>query len=230
MPWPHIAKNTASCDSVPPFPEDFMKHVAATLLCVAGAVLPGLAQAQIYMCKDASGRTLTSDKPIPECADRTVREYGKSGNFKREIAPPQTAEEKRKLEEEAQRAKAEDAAKKERARADNALLARYHTEADIDTARKRALSNTEEQKRREIAALAKSEEQLKQALAEIETYNKKKAKPPVEVTRKADDLQGKIAISKKRIQDQDADISRINANFDETLKRFKELSASASAK
>lgn len=204
-----------------------MKRVATAALCLAGALLPGLSQAQIYMCKDASGRTITSDKPIPECADRAMREYGKSGNFKREIPPPQTAEEKRKQEEEEKRKKAEEAAAKERARADNALLARYHSEADIDTARKRALSNVEEQKKREVTSLAKSEQELKQAKAEIDAYGKKQAKPPVEMTRKVDDLQGRISAAKKRMQDQDAEIAKINTNFDESLKRFKELTASS---
>lgn len=204
-----------------------MKRIAAFALCVAGAGIPALSQAQIYMCKDAAGHTLTSDKPIPECADRKVREYGQHGEFKGEIAPPPTAEERRKQEEEEKRKKAAEAAAKEQIRADNALLARYHNEADIETARKRALSNIEDQRKREGAALAKNEEQLKQAQTEIEAYKKKQGKPTVELVRKADDLQNKVNISKKRTQDLDAEIARINANFDTTVKRFKELTASA---
>ncbi len=43
------------------------------------AVSPLLAQAEIYICKDASGKTLTSDRPIMECQDRKVRVLGKNG-------------------------------------------------------------------------------------------------------------------------------------------------------
>jgi chromosome segregation ATPase len=207
-----------------------MKFVATVALCAAGALLPSLSQAQIYMCKDASGRTITSDRPIPECADRAMREYGKSGNFKRDIPPPPTAEEKRKMQEEDARKKAEESAAKERARSDNALLARYHNETDIETARKRSLANAQEQQKRESASLAKSEQQLKQAQAEIDAYNKKQAKPPVDLVRKVDDLQSGISASKKRVQEKDAEIARINESFDETLKRFRELASSASAK
>ena len=47
-----------------------MKILIKTLLCLSFVLSPCLAQAKIFMCKDASGRTLTSDRAIPECADR----------------------------------------------------------------------------------------------------------------------------------------------------------------
>ncbi|HEX2531899.1 MAG TPA: DUF4124 domain-containing protein [Burkholderiaceae bacterium] len=203
-----------------------MKLVATAVL-FAGALLPGLAQAQIYMCKDASGRTLTSDRPIPECANRAMREYGNNGVLKREIAAPPTAEEKRRRQLEEERKKAEEAAAKERQREDRAILARYHKEADIETARQYALGNTERQKKRESASLARLEQQLQQTRVAIEGYEKKQSKPPAGLTRKSDDLQSSVDESRKRIQDQDAELAKINARFDGTLKRFRELSASA---
>lgn len=207
-----------------------MKFVAIAALCMTGALLPGLSHAQIYMCKDAAGKTITSDKPIPECADRAVREYGKNGQYKRDIPPPMTAEERRKQEDEEARKKADEAAVKEKRRADNALLARYRSEADIDVARKRALATAQEQQKRESANLAKSEQQLAQAQAEVDGYNKNKAKPPVELTRSIDDLQIRVTETKKRVLSQNAEIAKINTNFDETLKRYKELAASGPAR
>jgi hypothetical protein len=193
-------------------------------------LLPSLSQAQIYMCKDASGKTITSDRPIPECADRTIREYGKSGNFKRDIPPPPTAEERRKKEEEESRKKADEAAEKDKKRGDTALLARYRTEADLDNARKRSLAIVQEQQKRENASLAKSELQLKQAQTEVDAGNKKKAPVPPVLIRKVDDLQNSVNASKKRIQDQDAELAKINAKYDDELKRFKELTSSAASR
>jgi hypothetical protein len=207
-----------------------MKFVATATLCIAGALLPSLSQAQIYMCKDASGHTITSDKPIPECADRTVREYGKSGNYKRDIPPPPTAEERRKQQAEEDRKKAEEAAAKDQKRADSALLARYRSEADIDNARKRSLAIVQEQQKRENASLAKSEEQLKQAQTEVDANRKKKTPVPPILARKVDDLQNSVNSSKKRIQDQDAELAKINAKYDDETKRFKELTNASHAR
>jgi hypothetical protein len=193
-------------------------------------LLPSLSQAQIYMCKDASGKTITSDRPIPECADRTIREYGKSGNFKRDIPPPPTAEERHKQEAEEARKKAEEAAAKDQKRADSALLARYHNEADLDNARKRSLAIVQEQQKRENASLAKSELLLKQAQTEVDANNKKKTPVPPVLIRKVDDLQNSVNASKKRIQDQDAELAKINAKYDDELKRFKELTGAAASR
>jgi hypothetical protein len=207
-----------------------MKFVATATLCVAGALLPSLSQAQIYMCKDASGHTITSDRPIPECSDRTIREYGKSGNFKRNIPPPPTAEERRKQQEEEDRKKAEEAAAKDQKRADSALIARYRSEIDIDNARKRSLAIVQEQQKRENASLAKAEEQLKQAQTEVDANRKKKTPVPPVLARKVDDLQSGVNASKKRIQDQDAELAKINAKYDDETKRFKELTSASHAR
>ena len=67
-----------------------MKSAYKTLFFLSICIAPG-AHATIFMCKDASGRTITSDRPIPECAERTVWEYGNTGSLKREIAAPLTA-------------------------------------------------------------------------------------------------------------------------------------------
>ena len=68
-----------------------MKNIGKTWLFLFFVLLPWTAQAQFFQCKDASGRTLSSDRPIPECADRPVRELGRNGMLKREVPPPLTA-------------------------------------------------------------------------------------------------------------------------------------------
>ena len=73
---------------------------------------------KIYMCKDESGRTLTSDRPIPECEGRAIREFDKGGMVKRDIPPPPTAEQKRQMPIDDDKRKAEAEAADERRRAD----------------------------------------------------------------------------------------------------------------
>ena len=61
---------------------------AASAILKAAIVLPlflahvALHAQKIYMCKDESGHTLTSDRPIPECEGRAIREFDKSGTIR----------------------------------------------------------------------------------------------------------------------------------------------------
>ncbi len=201
-----------------------MKTVRATALCVAAALTASAAQAQIFMCKDASNRTITSDRPIPECADRSMREYGKNGALKREIPAPLTAEEKRQRQQQEERQKAEAKVIEEQRKSDHAMLERYRTEADIEIARGRSLDIVREQVKRESNALADAEKQLKEAQAAMEPYNKKKAQPPASMRDgKIDDYTRRVDEGRRRLMGYEAEIAKINAKFDETVKRFNDI-------
>jgi hypothetical protein len=188
------------------------------------------AQAQIFMCKDASGRTLTSDRPIPECADRTVREFDRSGTARREIPAPLTAEQKRQNQLQEEKRKAEEAAADDQKRSDLAIRMRYRSEADIDVARKRSIEPVEEQLKREKMALAAAEKQQIQVQAEADSHKKKNAAIPAAVQRKVDDSARAISEAKEMIRNRDAEIGLINAKYDATLKRFRELAGTTAAK
>ncbi|QDZ29210.1 DUF4124 domain-containing protein [Noviherbaspirillum sp. UKPF54] len=182
------------------------------------------AQAQkIYMCKDAAGRTFTSDRPIPECADTTMHELDSRGMVRREIAPPPTAEQKRQMQIEEEKRKAEAAAADEQKRQDRAIRMRYRNEGDIEMARKRSLETIREQIKREKASLAAAEKQQRQAQTEMESYKKKNAAVPPVVRHKVEDADRMVGGSTQIIQDAEQEIERINAQFDATVNRFREL-------
>src|SRR3979411_410717 len=121
------------------------------------ALMPLTVNAQIIMCKDVSGRTFTSDYPIPECIDRPAREFGRNGVLKREIPAPLTAEQKRQQQLDEEKRKAEEAAAAEQKQIDRAILSRYRNEGEIELARKRTLDLVEEKIKRETVALAAAE-------------------------------------------------------------------------
>lgn len=196
------------------------------LLLLAG--LPLLAQAEIYICKDAKGNTLTSDRPIPECQDRKVRVMGTNGMTQREIAPPMTEEQKRQKQAEDEKRKADIAAADEQRRQDRALMARYSKEADIEVARARTLEPVNDQIKREELSIAAAEKNL--ATARAEAAAQPKGKVPANLQRKIDDLVQQIADSKKLIGERKEEIAHINARFDQSVKRFKELSNQKTAK
>lgn len=201
------------------------KNIKRLAGCFVLAGVPLLAQAEIYICKDASGKTLTSDRPIMECQDRKTRVLGKNGMTAREIAPPLTEEQKRQKEADNEKRKAALAVAEEQKRQDRALLARYSKEADIDLARQRALESVNEQVKREEASIAASEKSLQKARTEAAAQPK--GKVPSILQRKIDDLAQEIVDSKKIITERHEEAAQINARFDHAVKRFRELKGGA---
>lgn len=189
----------------------------AIALCASGA-----AEAQkIYTCRDKAGRTLTSDRPIPECADRAMRELNSSGTVLREIPAPLTLEQRRQKElDEAKKKLADDAAREQKRR-DEALLAAYSSEDKIEFARRRALTDTE--------ALIKASQNhtmdLKKdraAITQEAAFYKGRLLPP-SIRRKLDDNHAALADEEAALAQRRADLERINQRYDDEIKRFREL-------
>jgi hypothetical protein len=186
-------------------------------------IVHGAAQAQIFSCKDASGRMITSDRPMPECANRPMRELNKSGIVVREIQAPLTPEQKRELQLLAERRKAEEAALEEQRKSDLLLRSRYHSESDIDHARKRALGMLEEQAKNDAAMLAVAQKNLKSVNAELDVYRKKNAVLPPVAQRKLEEANEAVVKAQKTKGEREAEMQLTNVKFDETLKRYREL-------
>jgi hypothetical protein len=200
-----------------------MRAALHTAACVAVFALGGAAfgQAHIYSCKDASGHTITSDRPIPECADRTMEERSKGGTVLREITPPLTPAQQRQLEADEKKKHELAEAEREQQRRDQALLTNYSSEKDIDSARARALEDYQD-------AIAKAQERLK-LLYEDRTANQKEAANykgqtvPYSVQGKIDLTEAQINSENQTIADRKVDIERINHRFDADLERFRVL-------
>jgi hypothetical protein len=186
--------------------------------------------AQIFMCKDAAGHTLTSDRPIPECADRAMRELDRGGIVRREIAAPLTAEQKQQQKEADEKRKAAQAAVEAQKSEDRAIRMRYRSEHDVDVARKRSLDPVQDQLQREKTALAAVQTQQRQAQLAADAYKKKNAAVPPALMRKLDASDQAVASSQKVIEQREADIAQINAQFDKTLQRYRELTAPTTSK
>ncbi|MFC5473343.1 DUF4124 domain-containing protein [Paraherbaspirillum soli] len=205
---------------------------SATLLrclffCSAG-LLPLLADAQIFTCKDAAGRTITADHAMPECADRKVVELSKAGVLKREIPAPLTPEQKRQQLIVDEQRRIEAAAEEQKRQQDRALLARYRSESDIAASRHYYLQLSQDLIKQDQVSIEDAQSQLAAANTEAEFYKHRKTLP-FELRSKMDDANRTIERSRKNMVDHQAELGRINARFDETLKRFRELTVSASA-
>ena len=191
------------------------------LLTIATASQHG--HAQIFSCKDSLGRTLTSDREIPECASRDMREIRRNGVVKRVIPAPLTAEQRhaKELEEERQKQQA-DAALEVRRR-DQALLARFKNERDIDLARQRSLGELQEKIHQCDQAVAAASMHLANAEAEAARGNDKKSMTPF-LQQRIEEAKMKITDENKHLQEYRSAMTQVDHSFDEKLKRYRELS------
>jgi hypothetical protein len=181
------------------------------------------ASAQIYVCKDATGHTLTSDRPIPECANRAMRELDRSGVVRREIAPPLTAEQKRQRVELEEKRQSQLAADKEQRLQDNALITRYRNETDIANSRRDALLLLGEQLRIDTAALKQETQELRDASAVAKASSGEKKGASYSERRRLEDASRSVESRMGSIDRRNAEITRTDIRFDLTLKRFREL-------
>ncbi|QHE83727.1 DUF4124 domain-containing protein [Hydrogenophaga sp. BPS33] len=206
-----------------------------SLLARYGALWLGLglwgsaSHAQIYTCVDASGRRLTSDRPIVACLDREQQVMGGSGTVIKTIPPSYTADERAKLDAQRRQEAEQRARIQEERRRDRALLIRYPNQGVHDKERADALGQVDEVigavKKREIALVA----QRKDINTELEFYQGDVAKAPNWLKRKVEDNDKQMQIQKRFLEEQAQEKQRINARFDEELVKLKQLwSASGS--
>jgi len=195
-------------------------------LLLAAALLTAmpLAQAQLFVCTDARGRTITGDKPPPECADKAVRELRSDGSVRRTIEPPLTPEQKAAREAEAKRQREEAEKQRAQMRRDLTLLETYASEAEIEDTRNRALGSRQQLIDRSQQRLVEHQKERKKLDNEAEFYSKRQM--PDKLKRAFEGNAALIRTEQRVIDDVRADMDRVNGRFDAELKRWRELVSS----
>jgi hypothetical protein len=205
--------------------------IAGILLLSWLGLLPALAQKPnpapaaplIYTCTDAQGRKLSSDRPIAECIDREQTLLNPSGTVKARRPPTLTPQERNAQEAKEKAAQDEQARLNEEKRRNRALLIRYPNQAVHDKERATALAQIGVVRQ---AAANRVDELMQQRAAiarEMAFYQKDPAKAPQSLRLQIEDVAQSLAIQHRFIADQDAEIKRVNARFDEELLRLKQL-------
>jgi hypothetical protein len=177
----------------------------------------------IYTCTDASGRKLSSDRPIAACADREQKVLNPSGTVKAKVGPNLTAQERTALEAKEKMIQEERARLNEEKRRDRALLIRYPNQLLLDEERAKAIAQIGVVRQ---AAVNRMQELARQRTAiadEMEFYKKNPSKAPPSLRRQADEVIQSVAIQSRFIAEQDGEIKRVNARFDEELASLKQL-------
>lgn len=195
-------------------------------LLMAGVFCHALAQAPapgIYTCVDGKGRKLTSDRPIPDCIDREQKVLNPSGTVKARVGPTLTAQERAEQEAREKKEAEERGRLSEERRRNRALLIRYPNKAVHDKERAQALAQigvVRQAAANRVTELLRQQEAL---AAEMEFYKKDPAKAPASLRRQVEETAHSLAVQGRFIADQDAEINRVNARFDEELVRLRQL-------
>ena len=163
----------------------------------------------IYSCVDPSGKRITSDRPIASCNDREQRELNADGSVKRIVPPTMTADERSESEAREREAAIERATRVEALRRDRNLLARFPNEAAHNKAREGALDDTRKSVKISEARLSLLASERKPLPTKLRTQ--------LDANDAATDAQRSL------IQNQQAEIIRVNALYDAELQRLKKL-------
>jgi hypothetical protein len=196
----------------------------AALIPVFALLAAGSAWGQqgIYLCVDAAGKRLTSDRPMIECLDREQKELNASGTVRRTVPPSMTAVERAAQEERDRRAAEERQRLGEDRRMQRALLTRYPNQAAHDTEREKALGTQQET----LDSARRREEELRgerrQIQADTEHY-KTPAEWPARLKRQLDVNDQQLAAQQRVVNGQQDELKRITRRFDEELARLKLL-------
>jgi hypothetical protein len=198
--------------------------VALTLAAVSVAFAQGSAP-RIYTCIDANGKRLTSDRPIPECSAREQRVLNADGSVKQVVPPTPTAAEHAAAEAREREALAEKVARQDAVRRDRSLMARYPNEAAHRKAREAALDDTRNAVRLSEARVKLLTAERKPLQAETEFYVGKPI--PAKLKTQLDANDAALEAQRTLIQNQEAEVIRINGLYDAELARLRQLWAGA---
>lgn len=188
---------------------------------VCAWLLTTAAEAQLFVCTDAKGRTYSGDRPPQECGERQVRELRGDGSVRRVIEPPLTPEQKATRAAEEKRQKEEAERKRETMRKDLALLEAYANELEIEETRNRALASRMAMVERAKNRIEEHQRERKKVDQEAEFYSKREL--PERLKRSYQLIDSLVRSEEKIIVNATADMNRVNERFDNDLKRFREL-------
>ena len=200
-------------------------RAALTALVIAAAfcIVAGTARAALYKWVDEKGVVHYTDKVPPEAVDKARIELNKEGIPIKRTDKALTPEQKRAIEQDAERAKETARANEELARRDRALVSSYTSEAEIDLARNRSLQT------------------INNVILSSQAFSEQLNKRKVDVEAKKVELQGKpaVAVLDRELESIDAELSRqseliaqktretavITAKYDADKQRWRELVA-----
>ena len=171
--------------------------------------------ADIYTCKDASGKQLVSDRPISSCIDREQKVLSNSAVVKKVVPPSYTAQEAAAIEARKKQAEQEALKAQARERSLVILAQRYPNSA----AHQKARNETAQ----EILARIQTGNARLQAIAaerttldkEMEFYSKSPDKVPFKLRTLIKNSTENEAIARRYLDNQNKELAALHKRFDD---------------
>ena len=215
-------------------PEDsgrpgFALAALAVWLLVGAAMLvaSGTARSAMYKWVDEKGIVHYTDKMPPEAVDKASVELNKQGVPINRTEKALTPEQRRAIEQEAEKAKEAARAQEEINRRDRALVSSYTSEAEIDLARNRSLQTINNV----ISSSQAFSEQLTKRKVDVEAKKaESQGKPIVAVLdRELESIDAELARQSDLIAQKQKEVVAITAKYDADKQRWRELVAAKAA-
>jgi hypothetical protein len=205
------------------------RHAALAALIAALVMLasPMPARAALYKWVDDKGVVHYTDTLPPEAIDKARVELNKQGIEVKKTDKALTPEQRRAMQQEAEKQKQVARQQEEAARRDRALLSSYTSEAEIDLARKRSLQTIDNVVQSTIAY----SDQLTKRKAELEVKKEEmKGKPIVAVfDRELESIDSELVRQAELIVQKKRETEIVVAKYDADKQRWRELVAAKAA-
>jgi uncharacterized protein DUF4124 len=208
----------------------------ATLRATVGALIAaaalfaanGPAGAAMYKWVDEKGVVHYTDTLPPEAVDKASTELNKQGIPIKKTDKALTPEQRRAIEQDAQKQKQVARQQEDVARRDRALLSSYTSEAEIDLARNRSLQTINNVVQSTLAY----SEQLTKRKGEVEAKKEEmKGKPIVAVLdRELESIDAELARQADLIAQKKRETETVVAKYDADKQRWRELVAANNGK
>jgi hypothetical protein len=212
---------------------------AASILMLA----PLAAEAQSFRCTGKDGKKYYGQTVPPQCAGMVLEQLNAQGMVIRRIDPAGDEKAREAKEAELAKKREEDAAQREEARRNRALLATYSSEKDIDEARARALANNDKTIQEIQGRIDGIKKRREGYLKEMEFYQDgtpkaggdaksksskpavppKAAKPPAKLVEDMQNAEMDLKAQQGLLDAKHKEVESINAKYDEDKKRYLEL-------
>ena len=170
------------------------------------ALLPLAVAAQSYRCTGKDGKKYYGQSVPPQCTGVAVEQLSASGTVMKRIDPQASADERAKKEAEEAEHRKQEALAKDQSRRDQALLATYGSEKDVEDMRRRALEDNQ-----------RGSEQIEAKIAGLQ-----------ERASKGDASAGnELAMQQSLLDSKKKEAQAINNKYDDERKRYLQLTGKA---
>jgi hypothetical protein len=205
------------------------RFALATALLAVAMFLAGMGEvrAATYKWTDEKGVVHYSDKLPPEAVDKARVELNKQGVPIKKTDQALTPEQRRTIEQDAERQRSAERAREEIARRDRALVSSYTSEAEIDLARNRSLQTINTV----ILSAQAFSEQLNKRKVDVEAKKAESGGKPVAAVldRELESIDLELARQADVIAQKQRETTTITAKYDADKQRWRELVAAKAA-